>query len=675
MNRKLQAYPLWVIDPNFSIWSAQDRLNENDTVFWTGLKRSATGLIRYDGETYCFMGIKDNAIPLEQKEIVITAFETIYKFTCSKFDLTINFISPLLLNDLDRLSCPVSFTAYELIPKTEIPKDFSIAICLNENFCYNKTVVEVVGGVLPLNNFESAFMTCKRNLIMSNANDCIAPEWGDVYITGERCWYITESAIDKYIKEGTIEYIRKENEENSIFALNTSINGKFLIAYDDRVSIFYFGEWLKSYYFREGKTIIDALNESYLNFSKILKDCRIFDERLKKDCEKIGENYYLIACASLRQSAGAHKLVQTKDGELLYLSKECDSNGCIGTVDVTYPSMPLFLIYNPNLVNAMIAGIFKFARMPVWKYDFAPHDIGTYPWCIGQVYGVKNKDDKYSCNMTTFGGYPITHTMLYLRPKESDVYDFDMQMPVEECANMLIIVAAAVLAGGDSIYAKNNFDLLEQWVLYLEKFGLKPENQLCTDDFAGHLSNNVNLAIKALVGIESFSIICDIVGKKQYKIDYENKAKAYAQKLKALVGNEIMPLAYGQKDTYSLKYNLLFDKLFDFHLIGKKICEKETDYYITKLQKFGVPLDSRKTYTKSDWILWVSALTDNKEKRKKLYNSIVIYLTESPSRRPFGDWFDVLSGESIHMFNRTVQGGCFAPLLAEKGKLKRRKNL
>ena len=72
---------------------------------------------------------------------------------------------------------------------------------------------------------------------------------------------------------------------------------------------------------------------------------------------------------------GAHKLVENGKGELLFLSKECDSNGCIGTADVSYPSIPHYLIYNPDLVNAMLMGIFTFAKMPVWTYDFAPHAV------------------------------------------------------------------------------------------------------------------------------------------------------------------------------------------------------------------------------------------------------------------------------------------------------------
>lgn len=667
MKRILPAYPLWVIDPNFSVWSPCDELNGGDTMFWTGLTRRSYGFVRANGKTFCFLGRRDGVQPLKQINVSITAFGTEYTFEGEGFTLKVNFVSPLPPDDLKRLSCPVCYTVYEAKFDGETPSDFSVALALDEEFCYNDERAKVVGGVLPLKHFEAAFMTRLRNLVMSNADDIAAPDWGDTYLTGEECYFVTDTAINVYLAEGRAEYLRKDRERSYLFALSKGTKGCFMTAFDDKVSIFYFGEWLKGYYFRKGKTIIDALEESYKSREEVLAQCARFDERLKSDCEKVGEGYYTLACAALRQSVGAHKLVENAAGDLLFLSKECDSNGCIGTADVSYPSIPLYLIYNPELVNAMMTGIFDFAKMPVWTFDFAPHDIGTYPWCIGQVYSIRNANDKYSCNMTCFWDYPRTHTMLYLRPAASEVYDSKYQMPVEECGNMLIMTAAAILAGASQKQAKKQFPLLRKWVKYLEKFGLRPDNQLCTDDFAGHLANNANLAIKALVGIEAFSIICEKLGKDNLAEEYRKKAEKFADDFKAIVGDGVMPLAYGMEGSYSLKYNLLFDKLFGFGLIGQDVCERETAYYIEKNERYGVPLDVRKDYTKSDWILWCAALTDDRVKAKALYDPLLAYLSESPSRKPFADWYDTKSSVIEHFYNRTVQGGIFAPLLKEKG--------
>lgn len=98
---------------------------------------------------------------------------------------------------------------------------------------------------------------------------------------------------------------------------------------------------------------------------EILLQCASFDEQLKENCEKARKGYYTLACAALRQSVGAHKLVENGKGELLLLFKECDSKGCIGTADVSYSSIPLYFIHDSELVNAMMTGIFDFTKMPV----------------------------------------------------------------------------------------------------------------------------------------------------------------------------------------------------------------------------------------------------------------------------------------------------------------------
>lgn len=444
--RILPAYPLWLVDPLFSVWSKTDTLNAGDTVFWTGLEKRACGFVRWKGKTYSFLGRRDGVVPLEQTSLEVHAFSTDYTFRGEGFALKVRFLSPLLPGDLDVLSCPVCYTDYE-VTEGEIPEDFSIALAIDEEFCYNGERSWVVGGVIPMKGFEAAYFTRGRNLVLSDTSDMCSPDWGDIYLAAKESWFISEAGLTLYLSEGKREYLRKDCERLYLLAVNTEKKGTFLTAFDDKVSVFYFGEWLKCYFFRNGKNILDALEFSFAEHARILSECEAFDEQLKSDCEKVGNGYYTIACASLRQSVAAHKLVETKDGKLLFLSKENNSNGCIGTADVSYPSIPLYLLYNPELVQGMLRGIYDFAKMPVWNFDFAPHDLGTYPWCSSQIYGTAQRDDKYCCGMYSTWASPRTNQMLYLRPAESEVYEKNMQMPVEECGNMLIMQAAAIAAG------------------------------------------------------------------------------------------------------------------------------------------------------------------------------------------------------------------------------------
>ena len=92
---------------------------------------------------------------------------------------------------------------------------------------------------------------------------------------------------------------------------------------------------------------------------------------------------HFLCVMSYRHAIAAHKLITDEDQNLIFLSKENDSNGCIGTVDVSYPSVPLFMLYNTEYVKGMLRPIFRFADCDVWTYDFAPHDVGRYPYASG----------------------------------------------------------------------------------------------------------------------------------------------------------------------------------------------------------------------------------------------------------------------------------------------------
>lgn len=100
-------------------------------------------------------------------------------------------------------------------------------------------------------------------------------------------------------------------------------------------------------------------------------------------------------------------------------------------------------------------------------------------------------------------------------------------------------------------------------------------------------------------------------------------------------------------------------------LFPQEVFERETDLYIGKCAKYGTPLDSRKSYTKSDWLMWAASLTDRDAKKKKLISALDGFLKESPDRVPFGDWYETESGKHLNFRARSVQGGCFILLLGE----------
>lgn len=683
MNKRLlPAYPLFVKDPYFSFWSDSEKLNESDVIFWSGMKKKFYGILKIDGKPYGYMGKYDGLERIEQTSVSVSAFATDYTFEQGDVTLKLSFVSPLPLDDMDTLSCPVAYVEYEITSKSK--HEYEISLFVDENVCYNEGDSRsyadkgVIGNVFALGEFEAARFGLNRQAPLSIAEDDVCAEWGYYYLTGEAAYVTTETGLQKYV-EGFInsnelpyttldqQHFGGKKVKKYIASVNKSEKGKILMGYDDVAAARYFGKYLYDYYYRNGKTIIDALKETYADSDKIDAHLNEIDADLKKKAAKYGEEYLNVLYASLRQSIAMHKLCLDTEGNVLFLSREANSNSCIATVDVSYPSIPLYLLYDTEYVKGMMRPIFKFAKMPIWKYDFAPHDVGTYPNCDGQVYGDEfDTTDRYAA--TSNGWSPMqyrTKPNYYMYPETTDVYRFDKQMPVEECANMIIMCGACYKIDGKKDFLEENFDLLEKWVVYLEKYGLVPANQLCTDDFAGHLDKNINLAIKAVVGIGVYAEICKALGKEEEYKKFRAIAEDYANKIEEFAAQfKWCPITWDKGDeTFSLKYNLAFDKILGLKLFNEKFYETEMKVYLQKCNKYGVPLDSRKEYTKSDWLMWTASLAKNKEDAITLIKSLDRYLKETASRIPFSDWYETVTGEYRAFIARTVQGGNFILLL------------
>ena len=410
--------------------------------------------------------------------------------------------------------------------------------------------------------------------------------------------------------------------------ISAPTEGYMLVGYDDLYSIQYFKENRMAYWKHDGRvTMLQALQNAAADYEDVMKRCRTFDKQMMADAEKAGGKKYAELCAlAYRQAIAAHKLITDKEGNLVFLSKENFSNGSIGTVDVTYPSAPLFLIYNTELAKGLLNHIFYYSESGQWTKPFAAHDIGTYPIGNGQTYGG--------------------------------------DMPIEECGNMLILTAAIAARECNADYAKKHWETLTTWANYLLENGLDPENQLCTDDFAGHFAHNANLSIKAILGIASYGKLAGMLGDNATADKYMTAAKEMASKWQQMAKDgDHYKLTFDKSGTWSQKYNLVWDRLLGLNIFDPSIAADEVAYYKTKQQKYGLPLDSRKTYTKSDWILWSACLTGNADDFNALLEPVYNYANETESRMPISDWHETTSGNWVGFRARSVVGGYFMKML------------
>ncbi len=653
--KKAACIPLVLHDPFFSVWSNTDNLYDDNPIHWCGEQLPMKGWLTIDGQDYAFLGQRFGMKELPQVSVSITATATEYIFENDKVWLKCRFTSPILLDDMLLVSRPCTYVDFEIqkknAEKVELHYNLHAAMV-------RQGLDEVIGYTGVRKDFRYSYMGRVVQQPLSGSDDGVKIDWGYVYLASQ----------DK-----TAEIWYDNDNENLLFYSDMTEDNQteFILAYDDLLSIHYFGQWRKAYWTRTYETILDAIGGAYADKTETLQKATKFDKEIEEKAYAIGGEDYVFLCnMSYRQAVAGHKLITDEAGNILFLSKENDSNGCIGTVDVSYPSIPLFMMYDTEYVKGMLRPIFKFATYDVWEFDFAPHDVGRYPYAWGQAYAYKgnfgpNATEKRIWKPQKGGVFPP----FYMYPAGSGVYDSDYQMPVEECGNMLVMTAAVCRKDGNADFAKPYWDTLKQWKNYLVEFGSDPGSQLCTDDFAGHLAHNVNLSVKAIMGIEGYAMLAEMLGEKEEADKYHALAKEMAMdwEERADAGDHYA-LTFGKEDTWSLKYNLVWDKIWNSGLFSKEVYEKELSYYVEKSLKYGTPLDSRSNMAKSDWLLWVATMAESKKQAEKLIAPVARYLEETTTRIPFGDWYMADAGTYCMFKARTVQGGIFMPMFYEYNK-------
>lgn len=629
MKLRAPAVPLITVDPFFTVWSADTNLNHSKTEHWSGKGNSIIGTVNVDGKEYLFLGYHRDIRKIKQVSLDIDALSTSAVFENDEIILKIKFLTPLIPDDYRLLTRPVSYMEVAYESKDGKEHDVSVNIAASEELCLDEPNDDIADTEDV--SFDGITVMKMGNRIqkpLNKSGDDVKIDWGYLYL-----------ACDDANAKGFANEIWGDAHINITVPLEENKSAVYYFAYDDIKSIEYFGKHLNSYWNKDGQTITAAISEAAGEYDTLKIRCKEFSDKLYGDALKAGgEKYAELLSLAYRQVIAAHKLVLDENGEILFISKECYSNGCAATVDVSYPSIPMFLIYNPELVKGMMRPVYKFAQSDAWKFDFAPHDVGQYPLLNGQVYANNQKDiEKW-------------------------------QMPVEECGNMLIMEANVALATGNADFASEHIELLEKWCSYLIKHGADPGHQLCTDDFAGHLAHNCNLSLKAVMGLQGMSELMNMLGNSDKSAYYREEAVKMAEIWKDTAVNPdgTTRLAFDKPDSYSMKYNMVWDKVWNSGLFGQEFMDAEIADNMKHFNEYGMPLDSRADYTKSDWLVWTASMASSDEIFEEYIAPLWKAYNESPSRVPMTDWYDTVSGRWVSFRHRTVQGGLFMRMLMKK---------
>jgi hypothetical protein len=650
------ATPLITHDPYFSIWSTTDKLTDSDTTHWTGARQPIAGLARIDGKPYRFMGQNPDNVPaMQQTSSTISPTHTQYEFTQSGVTLELTFFTPAIMSDLDVLSRPVTYVTWDAKSTDGGTHQISVLLDVDPIIAVNDRSQQVVTSRNQTATLNVLSVGSREQNLLNRSGDDLRIDWGYFHLAIPRnedsTTAIASGTTDTFTTQGklpasdSIDMPQPANGDSPHLAATLNfgsvgaqpVSRHLLVSYTEGYAIQYLQRNLREYWQRNNMPVEEMLDTAENQYAELEKRGTSFDKELTADLTKVGgEHYAAIAVLAYRQTIAAHGLAADANGDPMLFAKENFSNGCIATVDVLYPSAPFFLFFQPKLLEAQLLPVLEYASLARWKFPFSPHDLGQYPLANGQVYGGGEKTE-------------------------------DDQMPVEESGNMLILVDAVARAEGNAKLAEHYWPQLTTWAKYLREKGLDPENQLTTDDFAGHVAHNANLSIKAIDALAAYADLARLLKQESVAKDYESAAKVMAGKWVTMAQEgDHYKLAFNSPGTWSQKYNLVWDIVLDYNLFPKNVRETDMAYYMTKINNFGLPLDSRADYTKLDWSLWTATLASKPEQFNALVDPIYKWINETPSRVPLTDWYDTKTGKQVGFQARSVVGGVFIKALADK---------
>ncbi len=650
------AVPLVVHDPYFSIWSQSDSLADVYTTHWTGKINCLLSFLKIDGQNFGVMSPSKYNVPaMTQKSVKVLPTRTIYTFEEAGVELVLTFTTPCMMDgDLMIYARPVTYLTWSVKAVDGKKHDVKIYYDNSAELCVDNPSQPVAALRMETETLNILRMGSSEQKILGRSGDDLRIEWGYQFLTScknsgaEMRIAEDEASRTSFLKNGAspaaddTDFPRACSDRWPVLACVFDVpevsaesqSRVLMIAYDDEFCLEYLGQKLRPYWRKDGAEIKEILTLAASEYESLSEKCAAYDAKIMAACEAKGGAKYAQLCAiAYRQSVGAHKLAVLPNGEPILVSKENFSNGCAATVDVLYPTAPIFIYLNNTLLKATLTPTMEYARSGRWPWPFASHDLGQYPLLNGQRYGGGEKTE-------------------------------ENQMPVEETGNMLILLYAAARNDGNADYAARYWDIISRWAEYLLEKGLDPENQLCTDDFAGHLAHNCNLSVKAIVALACYSRLCEMLGKTEDAQKFRASADDFAsQWVKMAKNGDHYRLAFDQPDTWSQKYNLVWDKLFELNLFPAEVAETEIKYYKTLLNEYGLPLDNRSDYTKEDWEVWTATLANNREDFDTLMNPVYKFVNETPDRVPMTDWYFTSTAKRRGFTARSVVGGVFIKML------------
>ncbi|KAG9847735.1 DUF1793-domain-containing protein, partial [Aureobasidium melanogenum] len=718
------AIPLAVSNPYLNTWQQAGSDGGNGGYlagqwpkFWAGQVTGWTGLIKVDGgAAVTWMGAPNGPALATQTNFEYTSTRSVFTFSVDeKVGINVTFLTPVEPTDLKRQSIPASYMNVEVFSidgaehNIQLYSDVSAewasgdrsalaqwdfgtikSAASKRDWTTSHSTMQTV--TVPVSSITSSNLSTTASLPSASATATgITPaggityhrfyrqdqqlftensdqaSWGDwIYACNHDGMTYSNGGIDVDVRGAFIDNGTLDNDLNTdyraisdqwpvfAFALDlgdvgsSPVSALFTLTLAQEQAIQFEYEKQKveqlpplwtSYFPSE----LDLVSFFYNDWTNAQTTASSIDNKVATDSlANAGQDYLTITSLAVRQVFATTQLAGSQGSYYLFL-KEISSNGDMQTVDVIFPAFPLFIYFNPDLGRLLLEPLFINQEAGNWPNAYAIHDLGVFPNATGHNDG--NAEEQ----------------------------------PLEECGNMIIMALAVAQKVSSGVnYLNQHYDLLKQWNDYLVIDSLIPSNQISTDDFAGSLANQTNLALKGIIGIEAMAMIANLTGHTEDAQNFTSIAHNYITKWQQLGiakgTNGSLPhttLAYGMPETHGLLYNLYADTWVGTNLVPRSVYKMQSTFYPTIAMQYGVPLDTRHTYTKLDWEMFVAAIASTSTKQLFI-SKIASWIGKTPTNRPFTDLYETDSGDypaGLNFAARPVLGAVFAPLLVGQGPL------
>ena len=661
------AVPIATFGPQHQLYQMRDTTIADYTRYWDGTPMPLNVLVLVDHKQLFWLISSSFAESIAQQLSapkvgpLITSIQYQISVGTDVISVTLQFLHFKLPGNLSMMSFPgVSIELEVTSPTTH---DVALYVELSAQNCVHLGDTEnVTWSTTPMqekNTVSLKMGSTNQQPLQSNGDDFML-NWGFMHLSasasGSQVSAGSASNIrSSLLQNGVLPTIQQPNTAPSNFGpvlaalanVGPSNSSHIFFTYDEVQMMYYYGEILTPRWANNGTTtmsqLVDAMEENYDKARELVLN---FDSaEMAFYTSTISPQYSDVASLAYRQVMAAIDFTHSDHfSEDWCFLKEISSDGDINTMDVVFPASPAFLYYNPTILKQILLPVLHFANNETWfpyTNPFSPHQLGVYP-----IANDSTKNQEY--------------------------------MPLENSGNMFLMLLGYVKATNhtDLFYYPRYWPLFENWANYMMTTQLPvPPKQICTDDFAGLLAQNTNLAAKGIIAMQAFYELCMFaVPNTTTCAQYEAAATTFADYFVANA-TEIDPkthlfhtkLAYNWSDSWSTKYNMLWQRLLQmekpFTAFGT-LAANEVAYYATQLNEFGFPMDLRHTYQKLDWFTWGSLLSGNASTFANLFTHGYEMANETPNRWALTDLFDTVTSNIVFRFtSRPVVGALFAALM------------